>query len=89
MLEELKDGKVVASNSSSSTSILGLDVKEITRSLRKKYGIEDEDGKLVIVSVDSNSEAADKGLREGDIIKRVGLNRYYQLKNLRRKSKSI
>ena len=88
LLEELKDGKVVASNSSSSTSILGLDVREITDSLRKKYGIEDEDGKLVIVSVDSNSEAADKGLREGDIIKRVGTQQVSSIKEFKKKIKA-
>ena len=88
LLEELKDGKVVATNSSSSTSILGLDVREITRSLRKKYGIEDEDGKLVIVSVDSNSEAADKGLREGDIIKRVGTQQVLSIKEFKKKVKA-
>ena len=88
LLEELKDGKVVASNSSPSTSILGLDVREITDSLRKKYGIEDEDGKLVIVSVDSNSEAADKGLREGDIIKRVGTQQVLSIKEFKKKVKA-
>jgi len=88
LLEELKDGKVVASNSSPSTSILGLDVREITDSLRKKYGIEDEDGKLVIVSVESNSEAADKGLREGDIIKRVGTQQVLSIKEFKKKVKA-
>ena len=88
LLEELKDGKVVASNSSPSTSILGLDVREITDSLRKKYGIEDEDGKLVIVSVDSNSEAADKGLREGDIIKTVGTQQVSSIKEFKKKVKA-
>ena len=88
LLEELKDGKVVLSNSSPSTSILGLDVREITDSLRKKYGIEDEDGKLVIVSVDSNSEAADKGLREGDIIKRVGTQQVSSIKEFKKKVKA-
>ena len=88
LLEELKDGKVVASNSSPSTSILGLDVREITDSLRKKYGIEDEDGKLVIVSVDSNSEATDKGLREGDIIKRVGTQQVSSIKEFKKKVKA-
>ena len=88
LLEELKDGKIVASNSSPSTSILGLDVREITDSLRKKYGIEDEDGKLVIVSVDSNSEATDKGLREGDIIKRVGTQQVSSIKEFKKKVKA-
>ena len=88
LLEELKDGKVVSSNTSPSTSILGLDVREITDSLRKKYGIEDESGKLVIVSVDSNSEAADKGLREGDIIKRVGTQQVLSIKEFKKKVKA-
>ena len=88
ILQELKDGKIVASKSSSGTSILGLEVKEINSSLKQKYNIEDADGKLVIVSVDPGSEAAEKGLRDGDIIKRVGTQQVRSIKEFKKKVKA-
>ena len=73
VLQELKDGKQVAVKSNSSNeSVLGLELKEINADLMEKYNIDEDDGKIVVVSVDVNSEAADKGLVEGDVIKRVG-----------------
>ena len=89
ILKELKDGKIVSSrNSSSGATILGLEVKEINSSLKQKYNIEDADGKLVIVRVESGSEAADKGLIEGDIIKRVGTQQVRSLKEFKKKEKA-
>ena len=89
ILKELKDGKTVASrNSTSGARILGLEVKELNSSLKQKYNIEDADGKLVIVHVESGSEAADKGLMEGDIIKRVGTKQVRSLKEFKKKEKA-
>ena len=53
----------------------------------KKYNIEEEDGSLVIVDVESGSEAEKKGLREGDVIKRVGTQQVRSLKEFRKKEK--
>ena len=53
----------------------------------KKYNIEEEDGKLVIVNVESGSEAEKKGLRAGDVIKRVGTQQVRSLKDFRKKEK--
>ena len=52
--------------------------------MKNKYNIEDNDGSLIIVSVDPNSEAADKGLTEGDIIKRVGTQQVKSLKQFKK-----
>ena len=87
ILQELKDGKQVALRPSKGTSILGLEVKEINNSLKKKYNIEDNDGNLVITDVEQGSEAEEKGLREGDIIKRVGTQQVKSLKEFKKKEK--
>ena len=88
VLQELQDGKPIAARTTSGSSILGLEVKEINNALKKKYNIEDNDGSLIIVSVDPNSEAADKGLTEGDIIKRVGTQQVDSLKQFKKKEKA-
>ena len=89
VLQELKDGKQVAIKSNSSNeSVLGLELKEINRDLMDKYNIDEDDGKIVVVSVDVNSEAADKGLVEGDVIKRVGTQQVNSLKEFKKKEKA-
>ena len=89
VLQELKDGKQVAVKSNSSNeSVLGLELKEINRDLMDKYNIDEDDGKIVVVSVDVNSEAADKGLVEGDVIKRVGTQQVNSLKEFKKKEKA-
>ena len=89
VLQELKDGKQVAVKSNSSNeSVLGLELKEINGDLMEKYNIDEDDGKIVVVSVDVNSEAADKGLVEGDVIKRVGTQQVNSLKEFKKKEKA-
>ena len=89
VLQELEDGKQVAVKSNSSNeSVLGLELKEINRDLMEKYNIDEDDGKIVVVSVDVNSEAADKGLVEGDVIKRVGTQQVNSLKEFKKKEKA-
>ena len=88
VLQELQDGRPIAARTTSGSSVLGIEVKEINNSLKKEYNIEDNDGSLIIVSVDPNSEAADKGLTEGDIIKRVGTQQVDSLKQFKKKEKA-
>ena len=88
VLQELQEGKPIASRTTSGSSVLGLNIKEINNALKKEYNIEDNDGSLIIVSVDPNSEAADKGLTEGDIIKRVGTQQVNSLKQFKKKEKA-
>ena len=89
VLQELKDGKQVALKSNSGNeSVLGLELKEINRDLMEKYNIDEDDGKIVVVLVDVNSEAAEKGLVEGDVIKRVGTQQVNSLKEFKKKEKA-
>ena len=61
----------------------GLELKKITDSLKEKYQIEEEDA-LVVTRIDPNGEAYGKGIREGDIIKRIGTERVRSLKDYNR-----
>ena len=87
-LQELKDGKQVAVKTSSNTSVLGLELKEINSSLIQKYNLKEDDGKIIVVAVEPGSEAADKGLVEGDVIKRVGTQQVRSLKEFKKKEKA-
>ena len=58
----------------------GLELKKITDSLKEKYQIEEEEA-LVVTRIDPNGEAYEKGIREGDIIKRIGTERVRSLKD--------
>ena len=89
VLQELSNGNQLAvKNSSSNKSVLGLELKEINGTLMQKYNIDEDDGKIVIVSVEQNSEAAEKGLVEGDVIKRVGTQQVNSLKEFKKKEKA-
>ena len=61
----------------------GLELKKITDSLKEKYQIEEEDA-LVVTRIDPNGEAYEKGIREGDIIKRIGTERVRSIKDYNR-----
>ena len=87
-LQELKDGRQVAVKTSSNTSVLGLELKEINSSLIQKYNLKEDDGKIIVVAVEPSSEAADKGLVEGDVIKRVGTQQVRSLKEFKKKEKA-
>ena len=87
-LQELKDGKQVAVKTSSNTSVLGLELKEINSDLIQKYNLKEDDGKIIVVAVEPGSEAADKGLVEGDVIKRVGTQQVRSLKEFKKKEKA-
>ena len=87
-LQELKDGKQVAVKTSSNTFVLGLELKEINSALIQKYNLKEDDGKIIVVAVEPGSEAADKGLVEGDVIKRVGTQQVRSLKEFKKKEKA-
>ena len=87
-LQELKDGKQVVVKTSSNISVLGLELKEINSALIQKYNLKEDDGKIIVVAVEPGSEAADKGLVEGDVIKRVGTQQVRSLKEFKKKEKA-
>ena len=58
-------------------------MKEVTEKLQEKYNIEEPDV-LVVTKVDEEGEAFSKGIREGDIIKRVGTEQVKTVKQFKR-----
>ena len=74
-LEELpNEPRQLATKSKKESNEFGFRLKEITDSLQKKYGLTNENA-LVVTNIDLDGEAYRKGIREGDIIKRVGTQR--------------
>ena len=61
-------------------------MREVTKSLREKYNLPDDDA-LVVVDIDQNGEAYSKGIREGDMIKRVGTKRVKTMKDFKKYTK--
>ncbi len=62
-------------------SMLGLTLSEITPDLTEQYSITSETG-LVIVGIDVESEAASKGLVEGDLITEAGQQKVVSVADL-------
>ena len=56
----------------------GFELKKINSVLKEKYELNDDDA-LVVIKIDPSGEAFQKGIREGDIIKRVGTKKVTKL----------
>ena len=52
--------------------MMGLTVSTLTDELRAELGLDDNAAGLVVTSIDEDSAAFDKGLREGDLIEEAG-----------------
>lgn len=67
-----KDGLIVVNDGEGTKSeknfVLGLSVKTSTPALRERFGLPKEVKGLLIAGVDPRSEASEKGLRPGDLI---------------------
>ena len=61
----------------------GFELKPIDESLIKKYDLEQEKA-LVVTGIDPSGEAYEKGIREGDIIKRVGTDKVTSVSDFQR-----
>ena len=84
-LQELPENpQQFATRKRSNESHFGMELKRITESLKKKYEIDEDQDALVVTRIDSNGEAYEKGIREGDIIKRVGTEKVDSLKKFDR-----
>ena len=80
-LQELPDNpQQFAVRQNSSVDDFGLKLSRITDSLKKKYEIKEEEA-LVVTNIDPNGEAYEKGIREGDLIKRVGTEKVTSVKD--------
>ena len=84
VLEELPDNpQQFATSERVKSNEFGLQLKKITDSLKEKYDLK-EKGVLVVTRIDPNGEAYEKGIREGDIIKRVGTEKVTSVKHFNR-----
>ena len=84
VLQELpEDPQQYATRERVKSNEFGLQLKKITDPLKEKYDLKDEDA-LVVTRIDSNGEAYEKGIREGDIIKRVGTEKVTSVKDFNR-----
>ncbi len=63
---------------------LGLGLATLTPQLREQYGITEEVEGVVVTEVDDTVDAADKGLREGDVIVEVAQDEVRSLEDVRR-----
>ena len=84
VLEELPDNpQQYATRERVKPNEFGLQLKKITNSLKNKYDLKEKDA-LVVTRIDPNGEAYDKGIREGDIIKRVGTEKVTSVRDFNR-----
>jgi serine protease Do len=77
-LDETADAKPASSDTQAppaqpdkAKTVLGLSLAEMSEPLRQKYSIADEASGVVVLDVDSKSNAASKGLKAGDVIVEV------------------
>ena len=73
-LGELPNEPQMAFMETDKSSTLGITVQDLNNSLRKHYNLSPDDDGVVVTEMDKNSEAFRSGIREGDIIIRVGTN---------------
>jgi serine protease Do len=53
-------------------TVLGMTVAVVNDTVREQFGLSQDTKGLVVISVDEDADAYDKGLREGDVITEVG-----------------
>ena len=91
-LQELPENpNQFVSRERTTTNDFGLQLKRITKTLRKEYEIDSDQDGLVVTRIDRNGEAFQKGIREGDLVKRVGTEKVESINEFNRlveKSKS-
>jgi len=85
ILQELPDNpQQFATRQKNESNNFGLRLSKLTKSLKQKYDIQENQDALVVTRIDPNGEAYEKGIREGDIIKRVGTEKVSSLKEFDR-----
>jgi serine protease Do len=71
-LAELPDEPQMAFMRTEKSSSLGLTVQDLDNSLRSHYGLSSQENGVVVTEVNRDSEVYRAGIREGDLITRVG-----------------
>jgi serine protease Do len=61
-----------AGNRQTSTPSLGMELMPLNAETREQFNVDEKVNGVVVSSVDSNSEAADKGFHPGDVIVGIG-----------------
>ena len=91
-LQELPENpNQFVSRERTTTNDFGIQLKRINKTLRKQYEIDSDQDGLVVTRIDRNGEAFQKGIREGDLVKRVGTEKVESINEFKRlveKSKS-
>ena len=82
-LGELPNEPQMAFMETEKSSTLGITVQDLNNSLRKHYNLSADDDGVVVTEMDKNSEAFRSGIREGDIIIRVGTNNVRDLNDFK------
>lgn len=84
-LEELNtESQIFAGSSSNPYNSFGFSVQNVSSTLADKYGFgKNEDG-VIVTKVDPESEAFDMGVREGDLIQRVGSEKVESKKDFKK-----
>ncbi len=70
--EEQPEQAATSQGSSESEETLGLVLSPLTDELRKQYSVKEDTQGIIITDIDPASEAAGRGVRVGDVIKKVG-----------------
>ena len=91
-LQELPENpNQFVSRERTTTNDFGIQLKRINKTLRKQYEIDSDQDGLVVTRIDRSGEAFQKGIREGDLVKRVGTEKVESINEFNRlveKSKS-
>lgn len=67
-----KDGGPKTSSKAHTIKELGLKLSSLTAALKEKYSLDKDSSGLVVLNVDKNGPAAEKGIRPGDLVVEVG-----------------
>jgi serine protease Do len=69
--DDSSDSSGHAGTSSNTPPVIGMSLRALTPETRKTYGIESDVTGVVVTDLDANSDAAQKGLKPGDVIVRA------------------
>ena len=73
ILEELNtESQIFSGVEGKHYNSFGFSVQNVSQSLAQKYNFDDDENGVVVTKVDPKSEAYEMGVREGDLIQRVG-----------------
>ncbi len=69
------DEKLLMASKKSTSDDLGMRVTDLSSERARQFGLEEDSGGVLVIEVDSDSRAAKAGVRVGDVIKGINLNK--------------